>query len=99
MSNISTTTPHQRRPHSRRHIEVDGDILMPRVEFAHDILGVSDKTASRMGLPTTYIGSLAYVLKNASLEIVAAKVRRRNQPEPPTPKPRVHIRARSARRR
>jgi len=41
-----------------------------------------DKTAARMNLPTTYIGGVAYVARGESLKIVAARVRRRN--EPPT---------------
>ena len=81
MSDLTTSTIQpRRRPHQRRHIELSDDILMPRDEFAREILGVSDKTAQRMNLPTTYIGNLAHVLKNASLRIVAERVRRRNEP-------------------
>jgi hypothetical protein len=36
-----------------------------------------------MNLPTTYIANVAYVLHNASTEILAERVRQRNQPEPP----------------
>jgi hypothetical protein len=67
----------------------DGDTLLPRKDFAKDILHVSDKTAMRMNLPTTLIGGKAYVARNASLKVVADKVRRPNQPEPPMPKPRA----------
>ena len=82
MSDISPTIdPPRRRPHQRRHIPLpNGDELMPREEFAEDTLGVSDKTASRMNLPTTYFGNVAYVAKNASLAIVAERVRCRNEP-------------------
>lgn len=81
MTNTTLTTdPPRRRPHLRRHIDIGDDVLMPRAEFAQEILGVSDKTAARMNLPTTYIGNVAHVLKNASLKIVADRVRRRNQP-------------------
>jgi hypothetical protein len=66
----------------RRHIELADDVLMPRREFAEDILGVTDKTASRINLPTTYVGNVAYVLKNASLQVVASRVRRPNQRQP-----------------
>jgi len=66
-----------RRP--RQHIELASDTLQPRREFA-DELGISDKTAARMNLPTTYIGNVAYIARNASLEIIAGKVRRRNGP-------------------
>jgi hypothetical protein len=67
---------------SRRHIELADDVLMPRRELAEDILGVTDKTASRMNLSTTYIGNIAYVPKNESLRVVAARVRRPNQRPP-----------------
>jgi hypothetical protein len=53
-------------------------VLIPRREFA-DILGITDKTASRMGLPTTYLSNIAHVPKNESLRIVAARIRRPNQ--------------------
>jgi len=52
---------------------------MPRKEFAEDVLGVTDKTASRMNLPTAYIGNVAHILKNESLRVVAERVRRPNQ--------------------
>jgi hypothetical protein len=70
----------------------DGDTLVLRKDFAEDILRVSDKTVKRMNLPTTYVGGKAYVARNASLEIVAAGVKRPNQPAPaarsgrPTPR-------------
>lgn len=67
---------------SRRHIELADDVLMPRREFAKDTLGVTDKTAARMNLPTTYIGNVAHVLKNASLRVIASRVRRPNQRQP-----------------
>ena len=64
---------------ARRHIALADDVLIPRREFAEDILGVTDKTAARMNLPTTYVGNVAHVLRNASLQVVAARVRRPNQ--------------------
>ena len=73
-------TPFAETERRRPHIKLADDILMPRREFARDILGVSDKTAQRMNLPTTYIGNVAHVLRGASLRIVAERVRRRNQP-------------------
>ena len=79
MTDPSTDTTAARRPKTRRHIEIDGDTLMPRSEFA-EYLCVSEKTAQRMNLPTAYIGNVAYVAKNASLRVVAERVRRRNQP-------------------
>lgn len=80
MSDATTNNPTQRQTKTRPHIKLAGDVLVPRREFANDDLGVSDKTASRLNLPTTYIGNQAYVARNASLEIIAGHVRRRNQP-------------------
>jgi hypothetical protein len=49
------------------------------VDFA-DGIGVCEKTVARMNLPTTYIGNVAYVPHNASLQVIAERVRRRNEP-------------------
>jgi hypothetical protein len=73
MTDVTSTAA--RRPQ----IEIPGDVLEPRSEFAHNTLGVSDKTAQRMNLPTTYVGGVAYVPRNASLKIIADGVRQRNQ--------------------
>jgi hypothetical protein len=56
-----------------------GDSLVPRCQWA-EAKGISDKTAARMNLPTTYISNVAYVLDGASTEILAERVQRRNQP-------------------
>jgi hypothetical protein len=83
MSNLTpdTTESRPRRRHVRRHILLpDGEVLEPREEFANIRLGVSDKTAKRLNLPTTYIANVAYVARNASLKLVAARIQRRNQP-------------------
>lgn len=72
MSDLVTT----RRPDIKL---PDGDVLKPRRDFARNI-GVSDRTAQRMNLPTAYVGGVAYVLCNESLQIVAERVKRRNQP-------------------
>jgi hypothetical protein len=80
MSDLTTITAARRHAKKRPHIKLADDVLVPRHEFAEDDLGVSDKTAARMNLPTTYIGNLAYVARKASLQIVAERVRRRNQP-------------------
>ena len=58
----------------------DGEVLKPRRDFAHNVIGVCERSAARMNLPTTYIGGVAYVAENASLKIVADLVQRRNQP-------------------
>jgi hypothetical protein len=73
----------RRGPQPRRRIALpNGDHLEPRAELAGE-LGISDRTAARMNLPTTYIGNVAYVAHGASMAIIAARVRRPNQPEPP----------------
>jgi hypothetical protein len=80
MSDFSTITSGLRRSKKRPHIKLADDVLLPRKKFAEEELGVSEKTVTRMNLPTTYIGNLAYVARNASLQVVAEQVRRRNQP-------------------
>ena len=71
----------KRGPQPRRRIELpDGDYLEPRADFAARELGVVDRTAKRMDLRTTYVGNVAYVAHFASLAVVGARVRRRNEP-------------------
>ena len=57
----------------------NGEVLEPRRDFAQ-ALGVSDKTAQRMNLPTTYIANVAYVARDASLMLIADRLRRKQQP-------------------
>jgi hypothetical protein len=77
---MSDSTPAAARSGPGRHIDLPtNDTLMPRREFAKDVLGITDKTARGMNLPTTYIGGVAHVLKNASLRVVAERVHRPNQ--------------------
>jgi hypothetical protein len=57
----------------------DGDTLVPRLDFAGE-LRLTDRTVRRMNLPTTLVGGKAYVKRNASLKIIADKLRRPNQP-------------------
>jgi hypothetical protein len=63
-----------------------GDTLVPRADFVSK-LGVCERTAKRWDLPTTYIGGVAFVQRDASLRIIASTVHRRNEP---TPKRRKH---------
>ena len=90
------STPQQiRRRHVRRHIQLpDGRMLIPRAEFATDILGEDERTTRRRHLPTLYIAGVSYVDRDRSLNIVAEGVERPNQPAPTTPKPRVRVLAR-----
>jgi hypothetical protein len=79
MSDIDLVTPSTRR--ARDSIPLpNGDKLTPRAKFAAEILAVSDRTAKRMDLPTVLIGGVAHVMHNASLQIVADMVQRKNQP-------------------
>jgi hypothetical protein len=78
MSNFASM-PHKSKP--RRPIQLSDDVLMPRRDFARDVLGVSDRTVARMNLPTTYVGNVAHVLRDASLRVLAERVRRRNEPQ------------------
>ena len=57
----------------------DGDTAIPRLDFAHSVIGSCERSVTRMNLPTIYIGGVAYVMRNASLQIIAAKATRRNQ--------------------
>jgi hypothetical protein len=84
VTDISTSAPlsppHRLTKLERPTIELpDGETLKPRAKFAAEI-GVSDKTAARLNLPTTYVGCVAYVAVNASLKQIAARIKRRNQP-------------------
>jgi hypothetical protein len=72
----------RRGPPARVRIDLpNSDFLEPRAAFA-DFIGVTDKTVQRMDVPTTYIGLVAYVPHNESLNILASRAKRRNQPAP-----------------
>jgi hypothetical protein len=64
-----------RREHP--HIQLRSDTAVPRRDFAQQV-GISDRTARRLNLPTMYMANVAYVMRNGSLEIVADRVKRRN---------------------
>jgi hypothetical protein len=57
----------------------NGDSLTPRRRWAGK-RGISDKTARKLNLPTTYVGNVAYVPDQASTEILAGRIQYRNQP-------------------
>lgn len=57
----------------------NGDVLVPRADFAANEIGCCERSVKRINLPTTFVGGVAYVAKRASLEILAATVRRRNE--------------------
>lgn len=77
------STQSQPEPHVIRLL--DGDTLVPRPDFAAE-LHVNPKTVERMKLPTTYIGGKAYIKRNASLKIIADKVRRPSTNDTPKKK-------------
>lgn len=66
----------RRGPQPRRRIPLpNGDYLQPREELA-DELGVHPRSVKRMGLPTTYMGNLAYHPHNESMNIIAGRIKR-----------------------
>jgi hypothetical protein len=83
MTDISTdmaTGCKVRAPRRRPCIQLpDGDELVPRQQFASEI-GITDRTARKLNLRTTFIGGVAYVPRNASKEQLAEGARRRNEP-------------------
>lgn len=89
MTDISNNDPTPPTPgrrtrgkHVRRHIKMpDGDTLEPRAELAEE-LGMSEKSLKKLDPPTTYLSNVAYCLRGKTLQIVADRIRRRN--EPPT---------------
>jgi hypothetical protein len=58
----------------------DGDVLTPRKAFAEETIGVSERTVMRMNLPTVYLSNVAFVKQRASLQIIADRAERKNQP-------------------
>jgi hypothetical protein len=58
----------------------DGDTLVLREKFAKNEVGVCDRSARRMNLPTVFVGGRPFVKRNASLQIIADQVKRKNQP-------------------
>jgi hypothetical protein len=58
----------------------DGDVFITRKKFAEKI-GVSERSIARMGLVATTFGNVAYIKERASLQIMADRVERRNQPQ------------------
>jgi hypothetical protein len=75
------TRPRRSRADDRPVISLpNGKELYPRRQWSKD-KGVTERTAKRMNLPTTYISNVAYVLEPDSTEQLAAGVRRQ-QPVP-----------------
>ena len=81
---VKNSTPPKRgrglQPLSRIDLPGSNDWWELRTEFGEKRLGVCDKTVARMGLETMYIKGFAYVLHNKSLQTLADRARRRNEP-------------------
>lgn len=75
---INTARQPRRRPRVPEIRLPGGDALIPRADFC-DELGVTERTARRWNFPTTYVGGVAFVQRDASLQIIAGTVHRRNQ--------------------
>jgi hypothetical protein len=80
MSDIITTGGAKSRRETAPDIKLpNGKILTPRARFADEI-AVCERTVTRMNLATVYIGNLAYVERQGSLEELGDRARRRNEP-------------------
>ncbi len=79
MSDIAITTVSRYRPKPHPQITIEGEVWETRGDFAKR-LGITDRTAARMNLRTTFIAGLAYVPVTESLRDVAGRARRRNEP-------------------
>lgn len=67
---------------ARRVIELDGDSLKPRRDYAaEDLGGVCERTVKRMDLPTTYVAGIAHIAVNAARKVIASRIRQRHQPK------------------
>jgi len=58
-----------------------GDYLLPRCQWA-EAIGITDRTARKLDLPTVYVGGVAYVPHNASTQRIADQLKVRNEPPP-----------------
>jgi hypothetical protein len=54
----------------RPHIEIPGDVLIPKSEAAAE-LGVAPRTITRMQVPSTLIGGVCYVPRGRIREMLA----------------------------
>jgi hypothetical protein len=80
MSDPITTVATKRDRPARIDLPNGKKWLERRSSWAHEKFGVDDKTARRWDLPTLYVGNVAYIEEPTSSEIVAARVKRKNQP-------------------
>jgi hypothetical protein len=83
MTNTTPQIARQSRPRRRMPL-IDlpgGRRLMPRDDYARNVLGVHTRTVKRMDLPTTKIGGVVYVEVEGALQIIADSVHQRNEPK------------------
>lgn len=72
-------TPRRTR-HTRPDIRLpDGRTLTPRANLAAEA-GICDATLRRINPPTTYLGCVAYVDRDGTLQLIGDTVSRPNQP-------------------
>ena len=84
MSKTSLKTAHQSRPR-RRLPEIklpNGRTLIPRADFAHDVIGESERTTKRRNYPSVKVGGVVYIERESALEMLANSVHRQNAPKP-----------------
>jgi hypothetical protein len=79
VSETPATTPNKKKRayhvHKPRRIKLpNGDTLWPRVEFCRKI-DITDRTARNLKLPSVLIGGIAYVPHDASLNVIASRIR------------------------
>jgi len=79
--NDSTATAPRRfkREHRPDIALPNGKKLQPRRHFADEI-GVSERTVKRLNPPTTYVGNVAYIEPDATVQLIADTLKRKNQP-------------------
>jgi hypothetical protein len=76
--------PKKQRPTAKTRPRIptaDGDFLEPRQQWA-GVVGITDRSARKLNLPTVYIAGVAYVPHRRSTEILVDRAQRRNEPAP-----------------
>jgi hypothetical protein len=81
MSSEQAAVSHTRtyRPRPRPDLTIRGEVWKPRANIA-DMVGFSDRTASRMNWRTSYIAGVAYCPEEESLASLIDQSSRRHKP-------------------
>jgi hypothetical protein len=82
MSDITESTAvdtAKRRLVAGRSIAIGDDTLIPRRQLAAE-LGMTDQAIARLNLRTVIIARVAHVMRNASLQEIASRAKRRHEP-------------------